>query len=154
MNVEPLTPDAFRPFGRIVSRPQRDPDASAAGWSWWAETLELPAAGRPYALGYLDLEPAELAFDWAEYHRQTVELILPLGGDCLVYVAAPGDEPRDFRVFRVAAGDGVLLDPAVWHGAPFAVSGRAAAAVFLRQGTGTDDTVIARFPDTPIRIEV
>jgi ureidoglycolate lyase len=154
MIVEPLTSEGFRPFGRVVSRPRRDPDAFAAGWSWWAETAELPADARPYAVGYLDLEPVEPEFDWAEYHAHTVELILPLGGECLVYVAAPGDEPRDFRVFRVSAGEGVLLDPAVWHGAPLAVSQRAAAAVFLRQNTGTDDTVVARFPETPIRIEV
>jgi ureidoglycolate hydrolase len=151
--AEPLTSDAFRPFGRVVSRPERDPDASATGWSWWAETLELPVDARPYTLGYLELEPAEPAFDWAEYHTRTLELILPLGGDCLVYVAPPGDEPRDFHVFKVAAGDGVLLDPGVWHGAPLALSERVAAAVFLRQKTGTDDTVVVRFSDTPIRIE-
>jgi hypothetical protein len=26
--------------------------------------------------------------------------------------------------------------------------------VFLRRGTGTDDTMVARFPESPIRIEV
>lgn len=154
MNVDELTSDAFRPFGRVVTRPQRDADASGDGWAWWAETAELPADERPYALGYLELEPVEPSFDWAEFHARTVELILPLRGECLVYVAPPGDEPRDFRVFRVAAGDGVVLDPGVWHGAPLAVGGPLAAAVFLLRGTGTDDTMLVRFPDSPIRIEV
>jgi ureidoglycolate lyase len=154
VTVEELTDDAFRPFGRVVTRPQRPPDAAAGGWSWWAETAELPADGRAYGVGYLELEPAELAFDWAECHARSVELVLPLRGACLVYVAARGAAPRDFRVFRVPAGDGVVLDPGVWHGAPLALDGPAAAAVFLRRGTGTDDTMVARFPESPIRIEV
>ena len=154
MIAPPLTADAFRPFGRVVSRPGGEPDAAARGWSWWAEAAALPAADRPYALGYLDLEPAGQSFDWAECHARTVELILPLRGECVVYVAPAGDEPRDFRAFRVAACEGVVLDPGVWHGAPLALGGPAAAAVFLLRGTGTEDTVVARFPDAPIRIEV
>jgi ureidoglycolate lyase len=152
--AEPLTADAFRPFGRVLARPDAPPDASDTGWSWWAEAAALPADERPYAVGYLDLEPAEPEFAWAEHHERTVELIVPLGGECLVYVAPPGDEPRDFRVFRVREGEGVLLDPGVWHGAPLALDRRLAAIVFLRRGTGNEDTVIRRFPDSPIRIEV
>ena len=154
MTVEPLTAEAFGPFGRVLARPQGTPDAEAPGWSWWAEAADLPADERPYAVGYLDLESTEPAFDWAEHHRRTVELIVPLGADCLVYVARPGDTPADFHVFRVRAGEAVLLDPGVWHGAPLALDRPLAALVFLLRGTGRDDTVLHRFPDRPIRIEV
>ena len=154
MRAEPLASEEFAPFGTVLARPAASPDASGPGWTWWAEAAELRPEERPYAVGYLDLEPVERAFDWAEFHRQTVELILPLGGDCLVYVAPPGDEPRDFRVFRVDAGTGVLLNPGVWHGAPLALDRPMAAAVLIRSGTGKEDTVVVRFPGNRVRIEV
>ena len=154
MTAERLTSEAFAPFGGVVARPAPPPDASGAGWAWWAEAAELRPEERPYTVGYLELEPVEPVFDWAEYHRQTVELVLPLGGDCLVYVAPPANEPGDFRAFRVDAGTGVLLNPGVWHGAPLALDRAIAAAVFLRRNTGKEDTEVVRFPDKPIRIEV
>ena len=156
MTVEPLTPEAFAPFGAVLDRPRAEPEAAGPGWRWWAEAARLPADSRPYAVGYLDLEPAEPAVDWAEYHRRTVELVVPLGGECAVYVAEPADDPEPdaFRAFRVGEGQGVLLDPGVWHGAPLALGRRMAAAVVLLQHTGRDDTVRVRFPDNPIRIEV
>jgi ureidoglycolate hydrolase len=87
--AEPLTSDAFRPSGRVLTRPQAAPDA-----------------------------------------------------------------PAGFRAFRVAPGSGVLLDPGVWHGAPLAIDRPLAAVVLLPHRTGTEDTVVTRFPDNPITIEV
>jgi ureidoglycolate hydrolase len=148
MVAAPLTPDAFRPFGTVVMRPSDAPDATGPGWTWWARTGELPAAD--YAIGYLALEPSTSAFEWAEYHPRSVELIAPLGGECLVYVAAPGEEPHDFRVFRVAAGEAVILDRGVWHGAPLAPTDPVTAMVALAHRT---DTVMARFDRISITME-
>jgi ureidoglycolate hydrolase len=154
MIAEPLTREAFRPFGRVIARPEEPADASGAGWDWWGEAGVLTGDGRGYALGYLDLVPTELTFDWAERHDRTTETILPLGGACVVYVASPADAPAGFRAFRVQLGQGVVLDRGVWHGAPFALHGPLAAAVLLARGTAAQDTVVSRFPDNPLRIEV
>jgi ureidoglycolate lyase len=151
--AEPLTSDAFAPFGEVLTRPAAPADASGPAWSWWAEIATLPAAERPYAVGFLALEPAEPTFDWAEHHRRTAELIAPLGGECLVYVAPPAEVPDGFRAFRVGAGEGVVLDPGVWHGAPLALDRPLTAAVLLLQGTGMEDTVVARLPRTTITLE-
>jgi ureidoglycolate lyase len=148
MVAEPLTHDAFRPFGTVVTRPSDAPDAAGPGWSWWARTGALPPAD--YAIGYLALEPAASAFDWAEYHPGSVELVAPLGGECLVYVAAPGEDPGDFRAFRVAAGEAVILDRGVWHGAPLALAGPLTAMVALQHRA---DTVMARFDRISITME-
>jgi ureidoglycolate hydrolase len=148
MVAEPLTPEAFRPFGTVVTRPSDGPDATGPGWSWWARTGALPAAD--YAIGHLALEPSASAFDWAEYHPGSVELIAPLGGDCLVYVAAPGEQPGEFRVFRVTAGEAVILDRGVWHGAPLALAGPLTAMVALQHRA---DTVMARFARMSITME-
>src|SRR5215207_7479152 len=115
--IENLTPDAFAPFGEVIAQPQRANDASGAGWQWWGEIVQMKGGDRPYAIGYLDIQPTPLRFDWAERHMVSDELLVPLGGDCLVYVgpAEYADEPEKmtdlarFRVFRVPSGQAVLL---------------------------------------------
>jgi ureidoglycolate hydrolase len=159
--VRTLTREAFEPFGRVIQRPARDHDATGPGWSWWAETHLLHGDGRRWGIGYLDLEPARLRFDWAERHMRTLEAIVPLGGDCLVYVAPPDhpDEPGRlppfdrFQVFRVTAGSGVVMDPGVWHGAPLADGGPTQAMVLILEGTGQEDVTMVRFEETPVEIQ-
>jgi ureidoglycolate lyase len=159
--IQKLTPEAFAPFGQVIGQTTRAPDAHGPGWRWWGETALLAANSRPYGIGYLDLRPAELRFDWAERHMRSAELLIPTGGDCLVYVGPP-DHPEDpgrrpslerFEVFRVPPGQAVLLDPGVWHGAPLAIDQPLNVVVLLLQGSGAADTSVARFADTPVEIE-
>jgi ureidoglycolate lyase len=159
--VRELTAEAFRPYGRVIEGPTRDPDASGPGWTWWAETVLLEGDGRPWSVGYLDLAPTAPRFDWAERHMRTAESIVPISGSCLVYVAPADhtDEPSRlpaldrFEVFRVEPGSGVVMDPAVWHGAPLAEGGPARAIVLILDGTGREDVTIVRFEDDPVRID-
>jgi ureidoglycolate lyase len=132
--VEPLTAEAFAPYGRVVERPSRSEDAAGPGWRWWAETAYLAGDGRQFGVGYLDLWPADGTFDWAERHLRTQEAVFATSADLLVYVA-PADHPEEparlpgpdrFRVFRVPPGSGVVMDRAVWHGAPLADPGAGA----------------------------
>lgn len=143
-----LEHEPFARYGAVVEQPGRAHDAEGPGWRWWAETASLASTGDAYGIGFLDLEPAPLRFDWAERHDRSPEMIVALAGECLVYVA-PADPddgaPGAFEVFRLHPGQAVILAPGVWHGAPLAASGPAAAMVLLREGTGTEDTAIVRF---------
>jgi ureidoglycolate hydrolase len=160
--AEELTTEGFRTFGRLIGRPARSEDASGPGWMWWAETVLLDHDDRPFGVGYLDLVPGPATFDWAERHMRTVEVILPLDGDCLIYVG-PNEYPREpgripsmerFRAFRIRAGQGVAMEPGVWHGAPFAIDRPISAVVLILQRTGSDDTTLVRFPEDPVGIEM
>ena len=160
--AEPLTPDRFEPFGRVVALPSEEPHATGPGWRWWAETVLLEGDGRAWGMGYLDLEPTDPRIDWAERHMRTQEAILATTADLAVYVAPP-DHPEQpdrlprldrFRAFRVPARSGVVLDPAVWHGAPFTLDRASAALVLILQGTGREDVTVVRFPETPIQVEL
>jgi ureidoglycolate lyase len=161
LRAERLTAGSFAPYGRVIERPRRGEDARGPGWRWWAETLLLPTDGRPFGAGYLDLTPAPLRFDWAERHFQTVEVLVPLGAECLVYVGPP--EPRspagqlpplgDFRVFAVPPGRGVAMDPGVWHGAPLAAGEPTQVLCLILEHTGRDDVTLARFSGRPVEIE-
>lgn len=159
--IQPLTAAAFAPFGAVVEQPARAADAGGPGWHWWGENHTLAGGDRPYAIGYLDLQPAPLAFDWAERHMLSDELIIPAGGDCLVYVAPrlypdePGRLPPFdlFQVFQVRSGQGALVAPGVWHGAPLALDTPSKAIVLLLRDTGRVDLHLVRFPETPVQIE-
>jgi len=156
-----LTPEVFAPFGSVIEGPERPHDAAGPGWRWWGEIALLAGDGRPYGVGYLDLEPADLVFNWAERHMQSMELLVPVGGDCLVYVGppdnpeVPGQMPplERFRVFRVRQGQAVLLREGVWHGAPMALDRPLKVIVLLHQGTGERDGYLVRFEDTPVSVE-
>lgn len=155
--IEALTKESFAPFGTIIEQPGRANDASGPGWQWWGELVKLGGENRPYAIGYLDLHPAPLRFDWAECHALSDELIIPLGGDCIVYVAPPhAAEPtllppmETFRAFHLRPGQAVLLAPGVWHGAPLAIYERLNVIVLLLHNTSQQDTHISRFAPVPI----
>jgi ureidoglycolate hydrolase len=157
--VRELTPEAFAPYGTVVALPRRDQDASGPGWRWWAETATLPTDGRRFGVGYLELSGSPMRFDWAERHMRSVEVMVPLGGDCLVYVGPPErlDEPAAipprgrFEVFRLRPGTGVAMDPGVWHGAPLSEA-PSAAMVLLLEGTGREDVTVVRFEDDPVDV--
>jgi ureidoglycolate lyase len=158
--IEELTPEAFAPYGKVIQAPDREVDSRGPGWRWWGGVAFLPAEGQPYMFGYLDLQPAELRFDWAERHMETVEAIIPAGGDCLIYVGPP-DHPEQpgrippmerFRVFRIPQGQAVLLEKGVWHGAPLAFGRPLNAVVALLDKAGETDLHLVRFPDNPVEI--
>jgi ureidoglycolate lyase len=156
-----VTPAAFAPYGKVIEMPKRAADVAGSGWHWWGENVLLAGDERPYGIGYLELQPAELRFDWAERHMRSMELLIPAGGDCLVYVGPPEymDEPgrmpplERFQVFRVRQGQAVLLNPAVWHGAPMALDRPLNVIVLLHQGSGREDTYLVRFGETPVAIK-
>jgi len=161
LRVEPLTPDAFAPYGKVIGRPQRPGDAAGSGWRWWAETALLAGDGRPWGVGWLELEPTASRFDWAERHMRTLEAMVATSGDVLVYVG-PADHPDEpsrlppfeaFRMFRVPSGSGVIMDRGVWHGAPFSAGAPTSAVVFLQEGTGRHDVTLVRFSETPVQFE-
>ena len=158
--VEVLQPEKFTSFGTIIEQPSRTADGGGSGWQWWHELAQLAGGDRPYAIGCLNLQPSPLRFGWAERHMLSDELIVPLGEECLVYVAPnqypdePGKLPplEDFRVFRLRRGQAVLLKPGVWHGAPLAIDAPLNALVVLLHNTGKQDTYIVRFEDQAIEI--
>lgn len=157
--VRELSGTSFASFGSTIAMPRGPADADGPGWHWWSETALLPTDSSPYGIGYLNLQPAALRFDWAEQHLRSAEMIIPVGGDCLVYVGLPPDPegrafpgPEHFQVFRVRVGQAVILRPRIWHGAPLALGTPLDVMVLLRQHTSRDDATVVRFPETPVTI--
>jgi ureidoglycolate lyase len=146
--VENPTAESFAPFGRFVAAPADEPDAVGDPWRWWAQTAVLDRGERPYAVGYLEVDAGRSGFDWAERHRESEEMVIPVAGELLLYAAAP--DPDDFRVFRLRPGQAVVLGKGVWHGAPLAAGGPASAIVLLAERTGELDTDKVSFEELTV----
>lgn len=124
--IEELTPEAFKPFGRYAA--MLAPDGECIGEDpirFYRDMLPLPN-GEPRSLpsfSICQVRPRPLVVDVSEIHSYAFEGNLPLDADALIHVApatANGVHPFDrIRVFRIPRGTFVVVNPGVWHHAPF-----------------------------------
>ena len=155
VKLQPLSAEAFAPFGQIVSRPTTEPDARVEGGAlhYWADVMVLPPFGGPVGVGYATVAPRPLVQTCAERHMHGPEMMQAAFGDMIVVVGPSlyPDEPdrlpplEEFRAFRVAEGQAVAYYPGVWHYAPFAIDRPLCLTVLLKAGTIDDDAVFVDF---------
>jgi ureidoglycolate lyase len=163
LKVQPLSAQAFAPFGHIVTQPNTPSGAGLGFLDFWPDLAPLPDTGGPYGVGYITVEPRPLVQSCAERHMHTAECLVPVGGDMLVVVGPPEHldrpdmlpPPQDFAAFRVAEGEAVILHPGVWHWAPFAAEGPIRGFVIYKAGTSESDVVFREFaPEATLEIEI
>jgi ureidoglycolate lyase len=117
--VEPLTEEAFAPFGQIVSAKARPPDfQTESGTQGWAVDFR---SGRPLLM-LLRTPYQGLRFAKLERHFDLTQTFLPLGGSpAVVAVAAPSADrsavpaPAEVRAFLLDGTMGYVLGPGTWH---------------------------------------
>ncbi|MGV6871338.1 ureidoglycolate lyase [Pseudochelatococcus sp. B33] len=140
--VEPLTGDAFAPFGQVIEIPTSGGKSANDGTAMRFDdvaALDLSQEGGRPLLSLFRADPCRLPLTVGvlERHPLSSQAFLPLNGrPFLIVVAPPGDavSPTDIRAFRATPGQGVNYAPGVWHHAllaledvsDFAVIGRAA----------------------------
>lgn len=153
VNVEPLTEEAFEPFGAVVGAGNRPPAFDADTMQTWKAPFEVDGALEMTICRYLR-EP--IAWSRMERHLAVTQAFLPLAGVGSVMVVAPPTDPcrRDavpppetVRAFRMAGEVGVVLWRGTWHalrrfpvGAPHAdfvlLTGRDTQSELERQAVG------------------
>lgn len=142
--VQPLTPEAFAPFGQVISADtaaQRYPinGGTAERFHDLARIDTTRDGGRP-VLSLFRAQPRQLPLrvEVMERHRLGSQAFVPLGAQrFLVVVAQAGEAPKaeDLHCFLAAPGQGVNFDAGTWHhplialdgGGDFLVIDRAAA---------------------------
>ena len=94
-----------------------------------------------------------------ECHDRAQEAILPLDGDVLVHLAPPTRKSAvpvdEIEVFLVPRGTMLLIEPGVWHHAPFPVGeGDCHVLVVLPERTYENDCFVHRLaPEDAIGID-
>jgi ureidoglycolate lyase len=121
LSIEPLTEEAFMPFGEIVATKNIPPVFTGLHMESWPfkfsidKTVEL-MFNRFY---YHDIE-----FSMMERHFFVTQAFLPLNGMPMVMVVGPPTEatdplaipgPEDLRAFYVDGNQGIMLWRGTWH---------------------------------------
>jgi ureidoglycolate lyase len=121
--AEPLTRDAFRPFGEVISTEGAEHypinDGTAERYHDLAR-LELSAAGGGPLLSLFRAQPRRLpvTLSMVECHPLGSQTFMPLSRRPYLVVVAPAGAPPDMtalRAFAAVNGEGVNYAPGVWH---------------------------------------
>lgn len=146
--VEPLTREAFRPFGDLLDA-SGTPDHSANGGA--AEVFRERAAldvdeqgGRP-CVSIVRAAPSRLPLQirLMERHPLGSQAFAPLGAGAWLIVAAPAGplDPRAIRAFAAAPNQGVNYRRGVWHHPLIALGQISDFLVIDRAGDGENLTI-------------
>jgi ureidoglycolate lyase len=143
--LEPLSAEAFAPFGEVVAiaadTPHRSINAGYAQRFDGLAHIDTTEAGGQTILSIFRTQPRQLPFKLSvmESHQLGSQLFMPLGGQSFVVVVAkagPPPQPEGLRAFWVPPGQGVNLARGTWHHPLLALDAAGDFLVIERGGLG------------------
>lgn len=147
--VEELTQESFKDFGVIISAENKAPNAEDDNFGWW-EGLAGFTGIADVSINVLRAKKREFKVDKLEYHKETPEAVIPIGGKAAVLVVAPAgvlDEGK-IKAFYLDGSKSVLLDNGVRHFIPYPIDGDADCVVVFKGSTGANDLIMEQLSDT------
>lgn len=147
LKVQKLTKKAFAGCGQVVEIPA---DHTEGGWDELpipikldAEAGFMPTEGEIQILA-VTLAERPLVVSFLERHRETYEMVIPLGVSIWLPVAPPseGEAKPDLvslAVFEIQPHQATICKPGAWHGAPFAAEPDTTASLLALYNAGTKD---------------
>jgi ureidoglycolate hydrolase len=116
--VEPLTEEAFQPFGELLSIKDRPADFQGVSSTGWKAGFEATASP---AIMLLSSRYVGMQFNLLERHFNVTQTFIPLGGTpSVVAVAGPTTkdeipQPESLRAFLIDGSAGYVLHKGTWH---------------------------------------
>lgn len=147
LKAKKLTLESFKPYGSFqdlydIENMRRTPPGES-GFYPDLLSLNLSSSTLP-SVSVSKVKKRDNVVDMAEYHRYSAEGLLPLDGDCLIFVgkACRGLDGDGREAFVVPRGVFVRLNPGVAHGSQFPVSEEwVRIVILLPEHTFENDTV-------------
>jgi ureidoglycolate hydrolase len=145
ISVEPLTAEAFRPFGELISATGRPADFHGLNSKGWKANFEVD--GPPLVM-FLSSGNEGLRFTRLERHFGVTQTFIPLGHvPAVVAVAAPTDPgdpdaipaPEEVRGFLLDGAAGYVLKRGTWHSLDRYPLSQAASQIVIISGHTTQD---------------
>ncbi|WEF23984.1 ureidoglycolate lyase [Paracoccus sp. S3-43] len=143
IRIEPITADAFAPFGDVLT-PRATPDRmiNAGRCERHHALATVETGGGDAIISIFRSQAVSLPYDCAllERHPLGSQAFMPLGPGAWLSVVAPDDDgtPGQPRAFLVPAGTGVNLRAGVWHGVLTPLDSPADFLVVDREGAGVN----------------
>jgi ureidoglycolate hydrolase len=140
--VKKLTPETWEKFGNIVEIPTKNPVVSLPFGGYWNRVVGYEPEGGVADIGVATFSYRDALLPLLERHHGT-EITVPIDGDMIIAVAPPKDldnpqarvDPKEVEVFYVRQNQTFIMNPGVWHWAPWSLSGSVSMLVFLPKDT-------------------
>ncbi len=144
--AQPLTADAFAPFGNVIESDGHVPIAINRGMCHRFHDLaevDVSSNGGRALINLFESQPYALPLALTSFERHSLgsQAFIPLGDTpFLVVVAPPGDaiEPQAVRAFVTNGRQGVNYRKGVWHHSLIVTEGVARFVVVDRGGPGNN----------------
>lgn len=154
VEVQPLTKEAFKPYGYLLERQTENPELVSEQYTMWIHEGRLEFEGEAW-VGVSNLLKRPFRFSSMERHLKSMELMLPLNGSMLLAMAPhesldPEEVPPvdKVQVFEVKVGQAVIFNTGPWHWTPFPTEDVVTILVVLREGTIKEgDVLVHPFPE-------
>ncbi|MBM3924719.1 MAG: hypothetical protein FJ320_01820 [SAR202 cluster bacterium] len=124
IKIEPLTDEAFSPFGQVLGRKNTTPNFEARGGSTLSWKVDYECKGvTEVQYMRVDFQPV-WSIDFVERHTEVTQSFIPVNGSPMVFVVAPATDIKDpasapdpdkFRAFYMDGTKGVMLNIGTWH---------------------------------------
>ncbi|GKY89429.1 ureidoglycolate lyase [Sinisalibacter aestuarii] len=157
LHTEPLTADAFAPFGDVLEaagEPDRIINQGKCGRFHDRARLDFGPGGRA-GVSLFRAEPRTLPYmlDLLERHPEGSQTFVPMSIEPFLVIAAPdeGGRPGRPRAFLTAPGQAVSFHRGTWHGVLTPLSAPGLFAVIDR--IGDTPNLEEHWLDTPYVVE-
>ena len=152
IQVEPLTHEAFAPFGQFSK--MESPEGYALCGELHQFFPDRLTADSTHRVGYSPIlvkKPEKMVITQQEYHTTTWEMILPMNDDMILHVApASAGTPVTHlaKAFLVPRHTLVKMNAAIWHLAPLPANEKQLAAmIILPECTYANDCTVVDLPE-------
>ena len=153
LTVEPLTPEAFAPFGKVIFA---DPETAIeinTGYTTRFHALAEAEVGEGKAvLSIFEGRPRDLTVAMLERHPLGSQAFMPLGGRGWLVVVAQTSNLSACRAFLCKGDQGVQYNTNVWHH-PLLVLGETQSFLIVDRA-GEGDNLEEVFFDTTATIDL
>lgn len=115
MIIEPLTAEAFAPFGEVI---EADPATAVeinAGFTTRFHALATAQTDQDVIISIFRGRPRELEVAMLECHPLGSQAFVPLGGQGWLAVVSDTPDDKALRVFHCRGDQGLQYAAGVWH---------------------------------------
>ena len=148
LKVKKLTEDNFKAYGAILSTDYLEQNGGDSSFGWWENLAVFEGIGR-VSINVLKAKEREMLVDKLEYHNETEEAVIPLGGkDQIIVVAKAGALIEDeIEAFYLEGTKGVVLNKGVRHFIPYPIKGDVDNIIIFKDQTGANDLIFEELKD-------
>ena len=152
--IEPLSKEAFAPFGNVLEVPSGPPDLHDQVFSMWIDQADIGLLGDQGTIVYIVNKRRPFVLNCMETHRG-LEVFFPVKGESVLAVAPRSDDlpkPEGIRFFYINTSRPYMIYPRIWHWSTFPLTEEAAFFLLFAKGLPRKDVRIEEI--LPLRIEL